>query len=296
MAKVLKASARTSNLKLDLDLPSKEILSVKSSISILYKLESAQFKNIITQYGLEYESIITAVFRSSASDICAQFFAKDMHSGKRADIEKAVLAEMKENFLVLLVFITQLMLKALKKIFSPKVMEQFTEVKPIIRSDIFLHQLKSRKSDIVSTIGYLNSEWNRGKTSEEHISTYIIDRKDSAGIVTKVQGCNCIDHYQLVQEYVKNTMISEMSYMLHVNRHIYESENGTARQRWIYFLKPRPSFDSNGKYNQKFGNIMMEVKMDLEDSFHFKFQITYYTGHNYTTPLSLDSLFEHLLA
>lgn len=97
VTRVIKSSTRTTNLQLDLQLPSKEGLSVLSSISILYHIEASNFKTLISQFGLDYEPIITAIFRSASSDVCAQFFAKDMHSGKRADIEQAIQAKMQEN-------------------------------------------------------------------------------------------------------------------------------------------------------------------------------------------------------
>jgi regulator of protease activity HflC (stomatin/prohibitin superfamily) len=39
---------------------------------------------------LEFRGIISNVFRSASADICAQYLAKDMHSGMRSDIEKAI--------------------------------------------------------------------------------------------------------------------------------------------------------------------------------------------------------------
>jgi prohibitin 1 len=97
ITKVIKASTRSTNLMLELQLPSKEGLSVKSSISILYRIERENIKPLIQRFGLDYEPIITAIFRSASSDICAQFYAKDMHSGKRADIEQEILDKMTSN-------------------------------------------------------------------------------------------------------------------------------------------------------------------------------------------------------
>ena len=99
VSKVVKSSTQTTNLKLNLNLPSKEGLSVEAQISILYHLEATEFKKLLTQYGRRrnYEPVVTAVFRSAASDVCAQFFAKDMHSGKRADIELAIQKKMSEH-------------------------------------------------------------------------------------------------------------------------------------------------------------------------------------------------------
>lgn len=96
-SKVVKESTQTKNIKLVLSLPSKEGLSVNSEISILHRLEADKVASVLQNLGPNYESVITSVFRSAASDVCAQFFAKDMHSGKRADIEKEILAKMKIN-------------------------------------------------------------------------------------------------------------------------------------------------------------------------------------------------------
>jgi len=57
---------------------------VNSEISILYRLEKNKIPSVLENLGREYESIVTSVFRSASSDICAKFFAKDMHSGMRA--------------------------------------------------------------------------------------------------------------------------------------------------------------------------------------------------------------------
>lgn len=96
-SRVVKESTKTNNIKLFLNLPTKEGLSVRSEISILYRLEREKIAVILTNLGREYEPIITSVFRSAASDVCAQFFAKDMHSGMRAAIEGNILKKMKVN-------------------------------------------------------------------------------------------------------------------------------------------------------------------------------------------------------
>ncbi len=96
-SKVIKESTQTSNIKLILSLPSKEGLSVNSEISILYRLEQNKIPSVLENLGRDYESIITSVFRSASSDVCAKFYAKDMHSGMRASIEEDIKAKMKEN-------------------------------------------------------------------------------------------------------------------------------------------------------------------------------------------------------
>lgn len=93
-SKVIKTSIQTNDLELSLNLPSKEGLSVNSQISILYRLEKEKVPIIIRTYGLTYEGIISNVFRSASADVCARFFAKDMHSGMRSTIEEEIKAQM----------------------------------------------------------------------------------------------------------------------------------------------------------------------------------------------------------
>ncbi len=90
MSKVIKASSQTKNIELSLSLPSKEGLSITSQISILYRINPEKLPMLIKNIGLEYEGIITNVFRSASADVCAQYFAKDMHSGMRSNIEIAI--------------------------------------------------------------------------------------------------------------------------------------------------------------------------------------------------------------
>ncbi len=96
-SKVVKESIQTNNLELLLNLPSKEGLSVASEISILYRLEKDKVPFILEELGPNYPNVITSVFRSASADVCSQFFAKDMHSGRRADIEEAIQLKMAEN-------------------------------------------------------------------------------------------------------------------------------------------------------------------------------------------------------
>lgn len=93
---VVKTSIQTNNLELTISLPSKEGLSVNSLISILYKIDRENVAEVLRTIGLQYEPIIANVFRSASADVCAQFFAKDMHSGMRSDIEQRIEDRMNE--------------------------------------------------------------------------------------------------------------------------------------------------------------------------------------------------------
>lgn len=97
ISRIIKVSIQTNNLELALNLPSKEGLSINSQISILYKLNQELVPTIINNIGLRYETIIANVFRSASADVCAQYFAKDLHSGLRSEIEKAIKVKMGET-------------------------------------------------------------------------------------------------------------------------------------------------------------------------------------------------------
>jgi prohibitin 1 len=113
-SKVIKESIQTNNLKLALRIPSKEGLSVDSEISILYRLEVEKIPTVLENIGPNYKDVMSAVFRSASSDVCSQFFAKDMHSGKRADIEKAIKEKMEETLTPQGIIIEAVLMKSIQ--------------------------------------------------------------------------------------------------------------------------------------------------------------------------------------
>jgi prohibitin 1 len=97
VSRIITIPVRTINLEMNLGLPSKEGLTVNSEISILYKIKTMEVPNILQNTGMGFEDIlIKPVFRSAAADVCAKFDAKDMHSAKRAQIEKEIKERMSE--------------------------------------------------------------------------------------------------------------------------------------------------------------------------------------------------------
>lgn len=92
---LIRIPVRTVNREVKLNLPSKEGLNVNAEISILYHIEAEKAPQIVKEIGTNYEEvIILSVFRSAAADICAKYYAKDMHSGKRGEIEGEILKRM----------------------------------------------------------------------------------------------------------------------------------------------------------------------------------------------------------
>jgi prohibitin 1 len=94
---VLRIPIRTVNLEIRSNLPSKEGLTIGSEISILYSIMPEKVPHILGTIGRNYEDVmIKSVFRSASADVCARFFAKDMHTAQRATIEKEIQARMSE--------------------------------------------------------------------------------------------------------------------------------------------------------------------------------------------------------
>jgi regulator of protease activity HflC (stomatin/prohibitin superfamily) len=91
VSRIIKVNVRTMNLPIKENLPSKEGLTILSESSILYHIRSEDVPKIIQETGLNYEeNLILPVFRSAASDVCSRYYAKDMHSAKRNEIEKEI--------------------------------------------------------------------------------------------------------------------------------------------------------------------------------------------------------------
>jgi len=97
ISKVMTINVRTMNLMIKENLPSKEGLTILSESSILYHIEPDDVQKIIRETGLSFEeNIIMPVFRSAASDVCSRYYAKDMHSAKRSEIESEIQKRLSE--------------------------------------------------------------------------------------------------------------------------------------------------------------------------------------------------------
>jgi prohibitin 1 len=94
-SKIIKVPTQTENLEVELSIPSKEGLNIRSEVSILYNVIAREAPELLRNIGTNYESnIILPVFRSAVSDVSARFFAKDMHTGERSTIERAIRDQM----------------------------------------------------------------------------------------------------------------------------------------------------------------------------------------------------------
>jgi regulator of protease activity HflC (stomatin/prohibitin superfamily) len=95
LTKIIKMPIRTMNMEINSNLPSREGLNVAAAISILYRITPDKAPQIVETIGVGNESnVISSVFRSTAADVCSRYYAKDMHSAQRANIEREIAEHM----------------------------------------------------------------------------------------------------------------------------------------------------------------------------------------------------------
>ena len=93
----IRVPIRTTNVEQTLLLPSKEGLTITAEVSVLYNIEKDQAPNIIKDIGKHYErNVLINNLRSAAANISAEYFAKDMHSTRRNEIERSIQDKMNE--------------------------------------------------------------------------------------------------------------------------------------------------------------------------------------------------------
>lgn len=112
---VVKVPTQTANLEVSLNIPSKEGLTIQSEVSILYNVQANKAADVLRQTGQSYErNLILPVFRSAVADVSSRFFAKDMHTGERAQIEEQIRALMAKTLDEKGIEVEQVLLKSIQ--------------------------------------------------------------------------------------------------------------------------------------------------------------------------------------
>lgn len=114
VTRVIKTDVQLNDIELSLSLPSKEGMSIVAQISILYRIDEKMVPQVIRSLGSDYESIISNVFRSASADVCSQYFAKDMHSGMRSQIEDSIRKRMAETLDEQGILVTAVLMKSIQ--------------------------------------------------------------------------------------------------------------------------------------------------------------------------------------
>jgi prohibitin 1 len=94
MARVIKMSVKTQEMKETMDVPSKEGLTVKLEISALFHLNPEKAGEVYKTVGEEYQSIILEPqFRSIARGVTAMYEAKALYTSEREKLAMEILKE-----------------------------------------------------------------------------------------------------------------------------------------------------------------------------------------------------------
>jgi prohibitin 1 len=97
-SKPVKINTRTVELYNELTVPSKEGLSVRAEISLLYHINKDSARNIYIRFGTNYEEIIIlSNLRATTREICAKYEAKELYATERIKIEQAISDHVKEQ-------------------------------------------------------------------------------------------------------------------------------------------------------------------------------------------------------
>lgn len=96
--RVVRLPVRSTSIEAKLNLPSREGLTIRSEISILYRIIPEHVPSIIETVGLRYEdTLILTTFRSAAAGVTSNHLAKEMHSSRRAAIEREIASAMNKR-------------------------------------------------------------------------------------------------------------------------------------------------------------------------------------------------------
>jgi len=85
---VQQMSLRTEEVKEEMDVPTKEGVTVRLEASLLYSLQPERAAEVFKKVGPEYaEKVVKPQFRSAARSTTVNYEAKDLYTGARSDVE-----------------------------------------------------------------------------------------------------------------------------------------------------------------------------------------------------------------
>lgn len=94
LARIVKMSVKTQELKEVMEVPSKEGLTVQLEVSVLYHLNPEKAADVYKTVGEDYESIILEPqFRSVTRGVTASFEAKALYTSEREHLSKLLMEE-----------------------------------------------------------------------------------------------------------------------------------------------------------------------------------------------------------
>lgn len=146
---IVKVSTQTENIEVQVDIPSREGLTIRSEVSILYNIMRKEAPEILRNIGMDYENtVILPVFRSAVADVTAKYYAKDMHSGSRAEIEVAIRELMMKTLKDKGILVESVLLKSIQLPRSlAKAIEDKLEAEQLAQRMEFVLQQEQREAE-----------------------------------------------------------------------------------------------------------------------------------------------------
>lgn len=98
LAAIYKFDQKTQTITSQLNVPSKEGLSVQIDVSILFRLDEKKANEIYKTLGPNYvDKLLIPNFRSIVRDVTAKYQAKDLYTGSRSEISNLIVEGLKER-------------------------------------------------------------------------------------------------------------------------------------------------------------------------------------------------------
>lgn len=93
--KVIKINVRTVEIYETLELPTREGLSVKAQITLLYHVKADMVEDVYTNFGTNYEEVfVQSNFLATAREVSARYYAKELYAIDRELVEKVIMEEL----------------------------------------------------------------------------------------------------------------------------------------------------------------------------------------------------------
>jgi prohibitin 1 len=93
--KVIKINVRTVEIYETLELPTREGLSVKAQITLLYHVQASMVEDVYTNFGENYEEVfVKSNFLATAREVSARYYAKELYAIDRELVEKVIMEEL----------------------------------------------------------------------------------------------------------------------------------------------------------------------------------------------------------
>lgn len=98
VSKPVKISVKVVEVYEELTVPSKEGLSVKTEISLLYHIDPNKAKDVYITFGKNYEEVaVKSNLRATTREVCAKYEAKDLYATERLKIEQGITDQLNEH-------------------------------------------------------------------------------------------------------------------------------------------------------------------------------------------------------